>query len=71
MPYTITSPNDLYWEPAGIIRDALSGIEYAVSRDGKRKVALNVPLAECCDELVELCACLAPVVRESATRVWA
>jgi len=69
MTYTLTSPEDLYWQPRGIITDALTGISYAV--DGKRKVALNVPLAECCDEPVELCACLAPVVRESATRVWA
>ena len=58
MPYTITL-EDLYWQPRGIITDACTGISYAV--DGKRKVALNVPLAECCDEPVELCACLAPV----------
>ena len=69
MPYTIASPEDLYWQPRGIITDALSGISYAV--DGKRKVALNVPLAECCDELVELCACLAPVVRVANNQVAA
>ena len=68
MPYTITIEN-LYWQPRGIITDASSGISYAV--DGKRKVALNVPLAECCDEPVELCACLAPVVRVANNRVAA
>ena len=59
--YTVTDPEDIYWDVGGIITDALSGIQYAVSRDGKRRVALNVPLAACCDEPVELCACLAPV----------
>ena len=68
MPYTITL-DDLYWQPRGIITDASSGISYAV--DGKRKVALNVPLAECCDEPVELCACLAPVTKLSKTKVAA
>jgi len=68
MPYTITL-DDLYWQPRGIITDALSGISYAV--DGKRKVALNVPLAECCDEPVELCACLAPVTKLSEGRIAA
>ena len=68
MPYTITL-EDLYWQPRGIITDACTGISYAV--DGKRKVALNVPLAECCDEPVELCACLAPVVRVAEGRVAA
>jgi len=68
MPYTITL-DDLYWQPRGIITDALSGISYAV--DGKRKVALNVPLADCCDQPVELCACLAPVVRVANNRVAA
>jgi len=69
--YTVTDPEDIYWDVGGIITDALSGIQYAVSRDGKRRVELNVPLAACCDEPVELCACLAPVVRESETRVAA
>ena len=68
MPYTITLEY-LYWQPRGIITDACTGISYAV--DGKRKVALNVELCDCCDQPVELCACLAPVVRESATRVAA
>jgi len=68
MPYTLTL-EDLYWQPRGIITDALTGISYAV--DGKRKVALNVPLAECCDEPVELCACLAPVTKISSTKVAA
>ena len=69
MPYTITSIEDLYWQPRGIITDALSGISYAV--DGKRKVALNVPLCDCCDQPVELCACLAPVTKISKTRIAA
>jgi len=47
----------------------MTGISYAV--DGKRKVALNVPLADCCDEPVELCACLAPVTKLSKTRIAA
>ena len=66
--YIIKKAEDIKLFRVGlIITDALTGISYAV--DGKRKVALNVPLAECCDEPVELCACLAPVVRKSATRV--
>jgi len=68
--YTVTE-DDLFFELGGIITDAVTGIRYAVSQNGKLKVALNVPLAACCDEPVELCTCLAPVVRESATRVAA
>jgi len=69
--YTISDPEDIYWDVGGIITDALTGIQYAVSRDGKRRVALNVPLAACCDEPVELCACLAPVTKLSSTRIAA
>jgi len=69
--YIITDPEDIYWDVGGIITDALSGIQYAVSQNGKLKVALNVPLAACCDEPVELCTCLAPVVRVSEHRVAA
>jgi len=68
--YTVTK-DDLFFEVGGIVTDALTGIQYAVSRDGKRRVALNVPLAACCDEPVELCACLAPVTKISNTRIAA
>ena len=71
MSYVIKTAEDIFWDVGGIISDALTGIHYAVSQDGKRKVALNVPLAECCDEPVELCACLAPVTKLSKTRIAA
>jgi len=72
MTYIIKKAEDIKLFRVGLtITDALSGREYAVSQDGKRKVALNVPLADCCDEPVELCACLAPVVRVANNQVAA
>ena len=68
--YTVTE-DDLFFELGGTITDALSGIRHAVSRDGKLKVALNVPLAACCDAPVELCACLAPVIHLGIGKVAA
>ena len=68
--YTV-SGDDLFFELGGIVTNALTGIQYAVSRDGKLKVALNVPLAACCDAPVELCACLAPVIHLGIGKVAA
>lgn len=68
--YTVTV-GGLRFDIGGIITDALTGITYAVSRDGHLRVALNVPLCACCDEPVEQCTCLAPVVRVSEHRVAA
>ena len=68
---TVTGQRDLYWEIGGYIRNEQTGIEYAVSRDGRLRVALNVPLASCCDQPVELCTCLAPVMKLSETKVAA
>lgn len=71
--YTVSDPEELFFEIGGIITDALTGISYAVSKNGGVKVALGVPLCVACDEMVQLCEChsLAPVVRLSATRIAA
>ena len=68
--YTVTE-DDLFFELGGIITDAVTGIRYAVSRDGKLRVALSVLLAACCDEPAELCACLAPVIHLGIGKVAA
>lgn len=68
--YTVTEET-VSFAIGGIITDALTGIPYAVSRDGRRRVALNTPLCGCCDEPVEQCGCFVPTVRISATRIAA